>query len=44
MAKVIVCRLQTVILKLINPDQTGFMPGRCAQINIRLFVNVQTLH
>lgn len=33
------------ILKIINADQTGFLPGSCAQMNVRrLFVNLQALH
>lgn len=45
LAKVLAGRLQSVILKLVNPDQTGFIKGRCAQMNVRrLFINLQTEH
>lgn len=35
LAKVLAMRLNTVITALIHPDQTGFMPGRGTDINIR---------
>lgn len=45
LAKVLACRLQLIILKRIDADQTGFMPIKCAQMNIRrLFVTLQSLH
>ena len=45
LAKILAGRLQTVIQKLVNADQTGFIQGRSAQMNIRrLFVNLQTAH
>lgn len=45
LAKIIAGRLQTVILNLVNADQTGFIPGRCAQMNVRrLFLNLQARH
>lgn len=35
LARIIAGRLQTVILKLADADQTGFIKGRCAQMNVR---------
>lgn len=45
LAKVLAGRLTSVILKLINLDQTGFILGRCTQMNLRrLYVNLQVEH
>lgn len=45
LAKILAGRLQSVILKLINSDQTGFIPGRCTHMNLRrLYVNLQISH
>lgn len=39
-AKVLAIRLETVIGKLINFDQTGFMKGRVASDNVRRFLHI----
>ncbi|XP_072012556.1 peroxisomal membrane protein PEX14 isoform X1 [Engystomops pustulosus] len=41
LAKILATRLNKVILSLVHPDQTGFMPGRGTDINIqRLHLNI----
>lgn len=40
--KILAGRLQSVIPKLVDADQTGFIQGHCAQMNRRLLVNLQT--
>ena len=35
-------RMQKIIAKLINPDQTGFIPGRQGANNIRRTLNIIT--
>lgn len=45
LAKILANRLMSVILKLINSDQTGFIPGHSTQMNLhRLYVNLQIQH
>uniref|UniRef100_A0A803J2H9 Reverse transcriptase domain-containing protein n=1 Tax=Xenopus tropicalis TaxID=8364 RepID=A0A803J2H9_XENTR len=45
LAKVLANRLKTVIELLIHPDQTGFMPSKATDINIRrLFTNIWAKH
>ncbi len=39
-ARVIACRLQSVIHKLIDPDQSGFITGRLAADNVRRVLHV----
>uniref|UniRef100_A0A803JYV6 Reverse transcriptase domain-containing protein n=1 Tax=Xenopus tropicalis TaxID=8364 RepID=A0A803JYV6_XENTR len=44
-AKILSNRLKSVIKELIEPDQTGFMPNRSTNINIRrLFTNIHANH
>ncbi|KAM9316655.1 proto-oncogene tyrosine-protein kinase ROS [Gastrophryne carolinensis] len=45
LAKILANRLNGVILQLIGPDQSGFMPGRTTGINLRrLMSNLQIAH
>lgn len=45
LAKTQARRLNTVILSLIHPDQTGFKAGKSAALNRRrLFTNTQAIH
>lgn len=45
LAKILARRLGKVILSLIHPDQTGFMPGKSTALNIRrLYMNIQATH
>lgn len=45
LAKILASRLSTVINTLIQVDQTGFMPGKGTDINIRrLFLNLSLTH
>lgn len=45
LAKVLVNRLSTVIEDLIHVDQTGFMPGKGTDINLKcLFLNLSISH
>lgn len=45
LANILANKLQSVILKLINSDPTGFIPGRCIQMNLRrLYINLQIPH
>lgn len=45
LAKILARRLNSVILSLIHPDQTGFMPGKSTALNLRrLFMNTQAVH
>lgn len=45
LAKILASPLNQVILSLIHPDQTGFMPGKNTAMNIcRLFMNIQGSH
>lgn len=45
LAKVLATRLNPVILSLIHPDQTRFMPGKNTAMNIRrLYMNIQACH
>lgn len=45
LAKILASRLNKVILSLIHPDQTGFMPGKNTAMNVRrLFMNIQARH
>ncbi len=39
-ARVIACRLQSAIHKLIDPDQSGFITGRLAADNVRRVLRV----
>ena len=39
-AKVLAIRLGSVVKGIINPDQTGFLKGRCIQDNLRLIQDV----
>uniref|UniRef100_A0A6I8T0L1 Reverse transcriptase domain-containing protein n=1 Tax=Xenopus tropicalis TaxID=8364 RepID=A0A6I8T0L1_XENTR len=44
-AKILANRLKLVIPELIHPDQTGFMPSKATDINLRrLFTNLSILH
>ncbi|XP_041430893.1 uncharacterized protein LOC108700058 isoform X3 [Xenopus laevis] len=44
-AKVLATRLKQVIEEIIEPDQTGFMPSRSTNLNIRrLFTNIHAKH
>ncbi len=40
LAKALATRLKTLLGKLVNPDQTGFVPGRSSFINIRRLFNI----
>lgn len=45
LAKILAIRLNTVILTLIHPDQTGFMPAKNTAYNLRrLHMNMQAEH
>uniref|UniRef100_A0A803JPQ3 Reverse transcriptase domain-containing protein n=1 Tax=Xenopus tropicalis TaxID=8364 RepID=A0A803JPQ3_XENTR len=45
LAKILATRLTRVIQDLIHPDQSGFMPGRATDFNLRrLFTNLQLSH
>ncbi|XP_012819057.2 uncharacterized protein LOC105947410 [Xenopus tropicalis] len=44
-AKILAVRLQRVVPDRVHPDQSGFMPGRSTDINLRrLFTNLQIPH
>ncbi len=40
LAKALATRLKTLLGKLVNPDQTGFVPGRSSFINLRRLFNI----
>lgn len=43
LAKVMAARLNQISLKLVHPDQTGFIPSRSTSMDIRrVFLNLQT--
>lgn len=45
LAKILALRLNKVILTLIHPDQTGFMPAKNTAYNLcRLYMNLQAKH
>uniref|UniRef100_A0A803KF69 Reverse transcriptase domain-containing protein n=1 Tax=Xenopus tropicalis TaxID=8364 RepID=A0A803KF69_XENTR len=45
LAKVLATRLTRAVQDLIHPDQSGFMPGRATDFNLRrLFTNLQITH
>lgn len=45
LTKILAMRLGTVILSLVSPDQSGFMPGKTTDINLRrLYTNLQIQH
>lgn len=44
LAKVLAARLNRIIVKLIHPDQSGFIPDRSTSCNIQqIYLNIQTL-
>lgn len=45
LAKILAIRLNQIILSLIHPDQTGFMPGKNTAMKLRcLYMNIQAAH